>query len=138
MKKIYLLLFLIAGFGCNKPQAFKIKIDLVAEKSVLAISGLDSIILNDIARDSGSNWQNLFPVYKMPADTDMKDYQNEQPGKYWVKKGALFFKPDTAFKTQQTYFLRCYDHAAGKDAWDYLKNNNHKGAAPYKDLTFKP
>ena len=110
----------------------------MAKKSILTISGLDSLILNDIARDSAANWQALFPVFRMPVDTDMKDYQNEQPGAYWVNKGTLFFRPDTAFKTHQTYFLRYYDHAIGKNAWDYIKNNNNKGRAPYKDLTFTP
>ena len=137
MKKLYPILFLLC-FGCSKPERVKIKVELVAKKSILTISGIDSVILNDIARDSVPNWQSLFPVYRMPADTDMKDYQNEQPGNYWVNKGALFFRPDTSFKTQQTYFLRYYDHAAGKDAWDYIKNDNHKGAAPYIDLTFTP
>jgi len=137
MKKLYLLLFLLS-FGCSKPQPVKIKAELVAKKSILAISGLDSVILNDIARDSVPDWQSLFPIFKMPVDTDMKDYQNEQPGAYWVNKGALFFRPDTAFKTGQSYFLRYYDYAAGKEAWDYVKNNNHKGQATYTDLTFKP
>ncbi len=137
MKKLYAILFLLC-LGCSKPEPVKIKLGLEAKKSILTIRGIDSVILNDIARDSPANWQSLFPVFKMPADTDMKDYQNEQPGAYWVSKGMLLFKPDTAFKTQQTYFLRYYDHAAGKDAWDYVKNNNHKGAAPYKDLIFTP
>jgi len=137
MKKLYPILLLLC-FGCSKPEPVKIKVGLVAKKSILTINGIDSVILNDIARDSVSNWQSLFPVFRMPVDTDMKDYQNEQPGNYWVNKGTLFFRPDTAFKAQQKYFLRYYDHAAGKDAWDYIKNNNHKGAAHYKDLTFTP
>ncbi|MFD0751017.1 hypothetical protein ACFQZS_12750 [Mucilaginibacter calamicampi] len=137
MKKIYPLLLLLY-FGCSKPQPVKIKAELVAKKSILAISGLDSVILNDIARDSIANWQSVFPVYRMPVDTDMKDYQNEQPGNYWVNKGTLFFQPDTAFKPHQPYFLRYYDHSTGKEAWDYIKNNNQKGATAYTDLTFTP
>jgi hypothetical protein len=137
MKKIYPLLLLFC-LGCSNPEPVKIKAELVAKKSVLSINGLDPVILNDIARDSLANWQSLFPVYRMPVDRDMRDFQNEQPGKYWVDKGKLFFKPDTAFTLRQTYFLRYYDHAAGKNAWDYIKDNNHKGAAPYKDLTFNP
>lgn len=137
MKKIYPILLLLC-LGCNKPEPVKIKAELVAKKSILAISGLDSIILNDIARDSIANWESVFPVYRMPVDTDMKDYQNEQPGHYWVNKGTLFFQPDTAFKARQPYFLRYYNYAAAKDAWHYIKNNNHKGAATYTDLTFTP
>jgi len=137
MKKLFPILLLLCA-GCSHPQPVKIKVALIAKKSVLAISGIDSVILNDIARDSDASWQSLFPVYRMPADTDMKDYQNEQPGHYWVNKGALLFMPDTAFKLRQSYFLRYYDYAAGKDAWDYIKNNNHKGAATYLDYTFTP
>ena len=137
MKKIYPLLLLLC-FGCSKPEPAKIKVELVAKKSILAISGIDSLILNDIARDSIVNWQSVFPVYRMPIDTDMKDFQNEQPGHYWVNKGSLLFMPDTGFKTKQTYFLRYFDHAVGKDAWDYIKNGNQKTGAPYTDLTFTP
>jgi len=137
MKKIYPLLLLLC-FGCSKPDPVKIKVELVAKKGILAISGLDSVILNDIARDSVANWQTVFPVYHMPIDTDMRDYQNEQPGSYWVNQGTLFFRPDTVFKAQQTYFLRYYDHSAGNNVWDYVKNNNHKGQASYTDLIFKP
>jgi hypothetical protein len=137
MKKIYPILFLLC-FGCNKPDPVNIKAELTANNTTLTISGIDSVILNDIARDSLANWPSLFPVYRMPADTDMRDYQNEQPGIYRVSGGTLFFKPDTAFKHHQPYFLRYYKHAVGKDAWDYIKNNNHKGAAPYIDITFTP
>ena len=137
MKKIYPILLLLI-IGCNKPEPVKIKVGLTAKKSTLTISGIDPVILNDIARDSAASWQSLFPVYRMPVDTDMKDFQDEQPGRYWVNKGSLLFKPDTAFKLQQTYFLRYYDHAAGKDVWDYVKGNHHKGATPYIDFTFTP
>lgn len=137
MKKVYSLLLLLC-LGCSQPEPVKIKVELIAKKSILAISGVDSVILNDIARDTAANWQGLFPVYRMPADTDMKDFQDEQPGHYWVSKGSLLFMPDTAFKMRQTYFLRYYDHSTHRDAWDYIKNNNRKGAPTYTDLTFTP
>jgi len=137
MKKLYPILLLLC-FGCSKPERTIIKIDLVNNHRTLKIGGVDSVILNDIARSDSLVWLVLFQVYKMPKDTDMKSYQDVQPGSYLLKKGEVYFTPDTLFKRGQTYFLRYYDNAVGRDVWDYLKNNNHKGAPPYADYIFTP
>lgn len=137
MKKIYPILLLL-WFGCNKPQPPVVKIALTNNQRSLKITGIDSLILNDIARDSSANWQSLFPVYRMPADTDMKDYQNAQPGTYKLQSGAVLFTPDTPFVKPRTYFLRYYEHATGKDAWTYISGQGNKGSAHYIDLVFRP
>lgn len=137
MKKLYLLLLLLC-LGCSKPKKFIIKAELANKQTALKITGIDPLILNDIARDSSADWQSLFPVYRMPADTDMKDYQNEQPGQYAVQNGSVVFTPDTPFTKPKSYFVRCYDHSAGKDTWNYISGQGQKGAAHYTDLIFRP
>ncbi len=77
-------------------------------------------------------------VYKMPADTALKDYQPIQPGRYVVKNGALFFTPDTPFVWQQIYFVRYYNYSGNKTIWDYLRGKTTKGQLHYTDLIFKP
>src|SRR5580658_3511222 len=107
MKKWGLLLILL-WFGClNHPSAVIIKVSLTDSNRSLQISGFDKEVINDIAQNSAdSAWQALLPVYKMPVDTDMKDFQNTQPGKYAVKDSLVIFTPDTAFKKGQVYFVR--------------------------------
>lgn len=136
MKKLPLILVLLC-LGCSQPQPV-VHIELTNSQRSLKITGIDSLILNDIARDSSADWQSLFPVYRMPADTDMKDYQNAQPGIYKVQSGAVLFTPDTPFVKPRTYFLRYYEHATGKDAWTYISGEGNKGAAHYIDLIFRP
>ncbi len=137
MKKLYLLFFL-AATGCSRPQPVLIRTELVNNGNTLKITGSDSTILNDIARGDSAGLQVLFPIYNMPADTDMKDFQEQQPGKYMLKSGEVFFTPDTPFKRKQTYFLRYYNYALSGDVWEFIKTSNHKGKPPHADYTFKP
>ena len=83
------------------------------------------------------NWQSLVPVYKMPADTDLKNYQTAQPGKYIVKDSVVMFTPDTPFIASQTYFVRYYKFDANNKASDYILGHNKLGSRPYTDLIFK-
>ncbi|MBS1532426.1 MAG: hypothetical protein JSU01_19140 [Bacteroidetes bacterium] len=96
------------------------------------------MIIDDISRDTSNEaWQNLLPVYKMPDDTDMKDFQHAQPGKYKVEGNEVTFTPDTPFGKGQTYFLRTFDYSGAKDAWDFVRKQKGKGSAGHKDLLFK-
>ncbi|PJJ83690.1 hypothetical protein [Mucilaginibacter auburnensis] len=137
MRKLYALFFL-AVVGCSRSTPVLVKTELVNNGITLKITGPDSTILNDIARGDSTGLQALFPVYSMPADTDMKDFQDQQPGKYLLKNGGVFFTPDTPFKHQQTYFLRYYDYALSGNVWEFIKTNNHKGKPPHADYTFTP
>src|ERR1700743_3822367 len=85
--------------GCSRNEKVPaIHIFLINNNQSLKIAGLDEAVMNDIARDSSNEvWQGLIPVYRMPADTDMKDYQPVQPGKYVLKDSAIVFTPDTPF-----------------------------------------
>jgi len=99
---------------------------------------MDPVILNDIDRDTVKNWQSLFAIYRLPADTDVKDYQPVQPGKYQLKDSAIIFTPDTSFIKRQTYFIRFYNYAGNKSIWDYVQGKTTKGQLHYTDLIFKP
>jgi hypothetical protein len=140
MKKSILIIILLIGVGCKrKDNTPAIQISLIDSNKTLKISGLDYAIVQDINRDTTINvWQNLIQVYRMPADTDMKDFQPIQPGKYMVKDSAVVFVPDTPFKPHQTYFMRYYRYDKGSTAWDYIKNHQKPGKKQYQDLIFMP
>ena len=138
MKRCVWLFFFLC-LGCKqKSPAPIVNISLIDSNQSLKITGIDSIILNDIDRDTVKNWQSLFAISRMPADTDLKDYQPAQPGKYRVSKGSVIFTPDTPFVKQQSYFLRYYIHGSNKDIWDYVRNHAKPGQLHYTDLIFKP
>src|ERR1700742_4320875 len=101
MRKLYLLVIIVL-MSCGSADKVHIAVSLTSNGSTLKITGTDSLILNDLARDTANHFDGLAPVYKMPADTDMKDYQKAQPGKYSIKNGELLFTPDTAFIKGQT------------------------------------
>ncbi|MEN0053035.1 MAG: hypothetical protein AAGC65_05165 [Mucilaginibacter sp.] len=104
----------------------------------MKITGLDKAIVQEIARDSaGGNWQALIPVYRMPADTDLKNYQPVQPGIYHVQDNAVIFVPDTPFITNQKYFVRYYKFDAGTKVTDFVTGRNRPGSLQYSDLEFK-
>ena len=138
--KKYTFLLLFALLGCKtKPSENLIHISLTDSRQHLKIAGLDYAIMKEINRDTTTNiWKNLIQVYRMPADTDMKDFEPIQPGKYLVKDSAVVFIPDTPFMQHQTYFVRYYQYDKGSTAWDYIKYNQKPGKKQYKDLIFMP
>jgi hypothetical protein len=137
--KRFVWLFFFLCLGCKqKSPAPIVNISLIDSNHSLKITGIDSVILNDIDRDTAKNWQSLFAISRMPADTDLKDYQPAQPGMYRVSKGSVIFTPDTPFVKQQNYFLRYYIHGSNKDIWDYVRNHAKPGQLHYTDLIFKP
>jgi hypothetical protein len=138
MKK-YTWLLLLFLFGCNHEQpAPLIYIGLTNNNKSLQITGLNPVILNDINRDSIKNWQSLFAVFRLPADTDLKDYQPIQPGRYQLADSTIVFTPDTPFVKQRPYFMRYYNYAGNKSIWDYIRGKTTKGQLHYTDLIFKP
>ncbi|WPU94660.1 hypothetical protein SNE25_03885 [Mucilaginibacter sabulilitoris] len=138
MKKMIWLCLLLC-FGCNtNKEEVNVQITQSADKRSIQISGLDNAVLQDIARDSsGSAWQALVPVYKMPADTDLKNYQPVQPGTYHVKDNSVIFTPDTPFAAHQTYFVRYYKYDTANKASDFIMGRNRPGGLHYSDLVFK-
>ena len=135
MKKPVLLILLLC-LGCTAKTDTQIHISVVNQS--LQFTGLDAAIIGEISRDSSvSVWQSLLPVYRMPADTDMKDYQPVQPGKYGVRDSTVIFTPDTPFLKNQAYFVRWYQYSKGSSVWDHIKHHEKLGKQPYQDLIFK-
>ncbi len=137
MKKIWLLLVLFCVSCSNTSKSPVIHIVKIDKERSVKISGLDVAVMQDIARDSsGANWQGLIPVYKMPVDTDMKNYQPVQPGIYHIANDAVIFTPDTPFVSHQTYFVRYYKFDSGNKLTDFIGGRNRPGSLHYIDLTF--
>lgn len=137
-KALYLLMLFCFGCAGNKEDV-QVKIK-PRGNGTLQISGLQPEMLYRLSHDTvAERWNTLMPVYKMPADTDLKDDQPEQPGIYTVSGGLVVFKPDTAFVKGQKYFLRFYQITEGGSMWDMLKPNSPRpGMHPYTDLIFTP
>jgi hypothetical protein len=138
MKRSILFLLLLC-FGCSsKPKAPAVQISLVNNNRSVEFKGLDYAVVNEINRDSVQGvWQGLIPVYRMPVDTDMKDYQPVQPGTYRLKDRSVVFTPDTPFAKGKFYFLRYYRFSQDQSMWDFIKTKKKLGHTPYIDLIFK-
>ena len=138
MKNLALFSFLLFYLGCTHyPPKIPIEVSLADSHRSLKIIGFDKAIIAEIGRDTSNDaWESLLPVYKMPADTDLKDYQNVQTGKYRVVDTVIIFTPDTTFEKGQSYFLRYFQHTEGVDAWQYIKDKKRPGSISYKDFVF--
>lgn len=138
MKK-YGWVLLLLMFSCGEKQhAPVIHISLANDNRSIKFTGLDKEIVTEIDRDSIPEvWENLVPVFKMPADTDLKNYQPVQHGLYTLKDSSVIYTPDTPFVKGQAYFMRYYVFK-GADIWDYLKGKKRLGNVSYRDLVIKP
>ena len=102
------------------------------------IKGLDYAVISEMNRDSVQEmWQSLIPVYKMPADTDMKDYQNTLHGLYKVKDSLVSFTPDSLFTSGKSYFVRYFQFDSDGSAWELMKGKKRLGQTRYIDVPFK-
>ena len=138
MKKSALVLILFC-MGCvSGPKAPAVHVSLTSNNRSLKFTGLDRAIASEINRDSVPGvWQSLIPVYRMPADTDMKDYQSALPGRYELKDSAIVFTPDTPFIKNQAYFVRYFQFDGGYRTSDFITGKKKLGKTPYIDLIFK-
>jgi hypothetical protein len=137
MKKLVLLLLVCCSACRFNAKEAPVYVKLINNSRSVKFTGLDPAILGEIGRDTTKDlWENLLPVYHMPADTDLKDYLQPQPGKYIVADTAIVFTPDTPFVKGQTYYLRYYHFDEGKTVLDILKNKRTLGRQPYTDLVF--
>jgi len=138
MKKTALLLLLLVFACSHKPQAPVVHISLINNNRSIKFTGLDYAIISEINRDTVQGmWQGLAPVFRMPADTDMKDYQPAVNGKYKLIDSAVVFTPDTPFVKNQTYFVRYFEFGDRGSTWDFVKDKKKLGKTPYIDVIFK-
>jgi hypothetical protein len=138
MKNLPALFLILICIGCKSETSQPvISIALVNNNQSLQITGLNNLVIKEIASDSTNHFESLIPVFRMPADTDMKDYQPVQPGKYMVKDSAIIFTPDTPFAKHQGYFMRYFQYGGGSSVWDFLKGKKTASKLRYTDLIFK-
>ena len=137
MKKLAIVVIFLFCSCVGRVSENRIVIKLSDSNHSIHISGFDRAIINDIARDTDTNvWQGLLPVYKMPVDTDDKDFLTAQPGKYKVVDSLVIFTPDTAFKKGQSYFLRCFKFDDRQSVWQLVGARKKLGNLRYTDLQF--
>ncbi|MBB3057155.1 hypothetical protein [Mucilaginibacter gotjawali] len=138
MKKTVCLLF-VFFLGCaGRPDSTAVRISLVNNNRSIRFKGLDPAIMGEVSRNaSPAVWENLIPVYRMPADTDLKDYQPIQHGVYQVKDSVIVFTPDTPFVKGHTYFLRYFRFEGGTKPWDFIGGKKKLGSVPHQDLVVR-
>lgn len=139
MCKLAFFIVLVTFCGCSPAiKTPEITISKTPNNSI-KFSGLDLSMIQTLGSDSASTsaWQSLVPVYKMPADTDLKDYQPIQPGKYTTQDSIVIFTPDTPLQKGHTYFVRYYYFAQGSTLWQHIKDHRKMSAQPYTDLILK-
>jgi hypothetical protein len=88
---------------------------------------------DSLTRDS---WQNIFAVYRIPADTDMKDFQKAQPGNYLINDSVIIFKPDTSFKKHERYFARFYGDGTTISSLKLIQGKADLKGPAYTEATF--
>jgi hypothetical protein len=140
MRRIALFVTLVISIISCSPEKHPpvMHISLINGNRSVRFNGLDQAVMQEIARDSSANiWQSLVPVYRMPADTDLKNYQPVQPGIYKLKDSTLVFTPDTPFVKGQVYFVRNYLFGEGLSLKDYVRGVNKPGKLHFTDLIFK-
>jgi len=139
MKKSVWLLFFIC-LGCvKKPNPQQLKVN-VLNANTISFSNIDYNTLANLRQDSlnMAGWQAILPVYRMPADTDMKDYLKPQPGKYAFNKDVLVFFADTPFQKHKQYFARYYRLHDDSSVWDLIKGKWKRGTPQYVECIFTP
>jgi hypothetical protein len=137
---ICLLMFsCIACSGPSPNQNKSIRINLSADSQIIYVYGLDYATLQELKKESltTENWQGIFPVYKMPADTDLKDLQKEQSGVYQLTDTTITFKPDTAFKKHQQYFARFYGSSTFLTSSQLIRSKAKLNGPGFLEVVFK-
>ncbi|SFS96621.1 hypothetical protein SAMN04487890_107149 [Mucilaginibacter polytrichastri] len=126
--------------GCAKKSAQPHLKVSVLNANTINFGNIDYNTLANLHQDSlnTAEWQAILPVYRMPADTDMKDFVLPQPGKYAFKNNQLIFSADTPFLGHSLYFARYYRLHDESNAWDVMKGKWKRGTPQYVECTFTP
>ncbi|MBW4888648.1 hypothetical protein KXQ82_02930 [Mucilaginibacter sp. HMF5004] len=116
----------------------EVDIRLSKDSQSVCLTGLEYAILHDLKTDTLNTeaWQSLFAVYRIPADTDMKDLQKPQPGNYIVTDTSIVFKPDTAFAKHQSYFAHFYGGPLAAGKLELVQAKTKLEGQHYKEVVF--
>lgn len=142
MRCCLLCFFILICVSCRAPsvnESNKVTIGLSKDSQAVCIRGLEYSVLQEMKKDSltQENWQGIFPIYRMPADTDMKDLQPEQPGSYHVIDSLLTFKPDTPFKKHEQYFARFYGNDTNFSTGSLIRKKSNLKGQSFIEVLFK-
>lgn len=131
--------FLLLLTACQSNPANQVSLVMDKAGHSVNVKGLDDISLHGLQQDSLTvqAWQNLLPVCAMPADTDMRNYQQPITGSYQITGNDIVFTPDTPFKSGQTYFARFYRYDKAMSALDLVMRKRAPGKTGYIELIFK-
>jgi hypothetical protein len=134
-----ILIILLFLTSCQGNPVSEVHLSVDKKLRAVKITGLTTITLQGIKRDTITTeaWQSLFPVYAMPADTSLRNYQRPLHGRYVLTNNAILFTPDTAFSNGQTYFVRYYHYDKPITAIDLLLHRRALGRGTYTELIFK-
>jgi hypothetical protein len=137
-KAASLIIIFLVSCAQKNTSTSSVQIALINNGRQLEFKGLDYAVIQEINRDSSTDvWQALIPVYRMPVDTDMKNYQPEQPGRYHVKDSVVVFTPDTPFIKGKAYFVRNYKLGQKVRLADLIQGRGQPGKLRFTDLIFK-
>ncbi len=139
MRKMILFFVITAFCGCRTATKQPAVTITKTPNNAIKFSGLDLTSIQSLGSDSASAaaWQSLIPVYKMPKDTDAKDLQPVQPGKYAVLDSLVIFTPDTPLQKGQAYFVRYYQYDKGSSMWQHVKDHQKLTGRAYTDLILR-
>lgn len=138
MKKILLPLLLILA-ACREKPATPVTVLPDKAHGMVKAMGISLVTLNGLRRDSlgAEFFEGLFPVYAMPADTDLRNDQPPIKGRYGITDSAITFTPDTPFVTGRTYFARYYHYDDRITGIDLALHRREMGKPTYTELIFK-
>jgi hypothetical protein len=142
MRRISLVVLLYICAGCHfsdKKAKDTTNIHLSKDSQMVVLGGLEYAALQELKKDSLTlaGFQDLFPVYKMPADTDLKDYLKAQRGTYQITDSLITFKPDTVFAKHQAYFARFYGYTTDNSATRLAQGKANLNGPKFKEVVFK-
>ena len=138
-----LCLFLLCAVSssCKYAQKDKttvVEFALAADSGSLMLKNFDYAILHNLKTDSISQkgLQDVFPVFRMPADTDMKDLAKTMAGNYTVGDSTITFKPDTPFKKHCLYFARFYSGGLANSQQALVQSTANLTTQKYREFRF--
>ena len=110
-----LIIFLIIQSCSIRPDQQEeprsgIEIAISADSSEIQINKIPHLLVETLRADSmdQKQWQSLFAVYPQASDPELTDLQSPLKGNYRISGSTVYFKPDTAFKKQQTYMVQYF------------------------------
>ena len=135
-------IFLIAS-GCKPPvqsanNSTLLVIRLSPDSSAVELRGVPSEVLADFKSDSltEKEWNSFFAIYKVPADSELRDIERPLKGIYVIKDSIVNFTPAEPFHKNQSYFVQCYARKLFVVPEDIIKSRKLPSRSSVQEETF--